>query len=118
MITESKMKPSEVLHRSIERLKTKGWRADGSAMTGTGEHVPPPHPNCGPLCAINTIDAIAFTSADNGRAALNYLKAAVYGRYNPADYQPITSWNDSQRSVEPVLAAFEKAIQLAEAAGE
>lgn len=94
------MTPIEVLDKMIERLKTKGWSTNGLVGDlGFKE---------APLCVLNTLYAVQPADRDTRVDVANMIRQAVGGNHETS----LGSWNDKQTSVEPIIAACEKAKEL------
>ena len=87
------MTPRQILIEARQLLIDKGW-VPYSTLNGTE----------GPFCMLNALGMVCddYAERDNAIHAL----ALVIGLENDI----IFPWNDSQTSIEPVLAAFDKAI--------
>jgi len=85
----------QVLIDARALLVERGWRVGGPTLGGA-------IPATGPVCAGNA--CLLAGEKSSGWGALHDLRLAV-GEYS------LTLWNDSQTSVEPVLAAFDRAIE-------
>jgi hypothetical protein len=113
MVNKRSMTEVEFLNKVIERLKTRGWRSDGGGdIKGDG-----------PLCFLNTVDNISGCwDPDPDRASANRrIMTDERGRIDKrvvelvrevTNHQSLINWNDSQTSVEPIIAACERAKLL------
>ncbi len=104
-----KMKPVTVLRRA-RKLIEKGWCKDWSAEDKKGNYALPYSKAAVKWCAYGAISAFQCAVATE-RDARSLLDAVVPGR-------DIVTFNDGQKSKRPVLAAFDRAIALAEARDE
>ena len=83
------MTPVEILRAGIVRLKTVGWKQGGGIGAG------------GECCAVLTLDDVSRECARAIQAVKDTLGRTA----------PLATWNDEPgRTVEEVIAAFEKTI--------
>lgn len=106
------MKASEILRAAKARISTPDrWTQGASARNAFGLHVTPfsEHATC--YCGYGAIWSIKNHGVLRHESSETYLSLSV-GRHFPY-------YNDEPgRTHEEVMAAFDKAIQLAEEAGE
>lgn len=98
------MKPSEVLAAARELLAVPGAWWDGSAGAGVKATI----------CASTAISEQVEVSGALARSARGYLQVAI-GRDAEDGPEVIYTWNDKPgRKLAEVLAAYDRAIALAE----
>lgn len=100
---------ADILRQSREKIADpKHWTKGNFAQDEEGEPVSTTSPRAVCWCAIGAIDATA-----GGLAALYWLSDAVHEKAGPSC--SVSEFNDKSEHAD-VLAAFDRAIELAEAA--
>jgi hypothetical protein len=91
-------------------LVARGWCRKAAARSRFGFRVSPYSRSAIAWCAAGAVQAAAFVTSDLDRRSAHYrLIAAIDGEI-------LSRFNDSQETVEPVLAAFDRAIAAGKSA--
>jgi hypothetical protein len=96
-MTAATMSAADVLRRAKQVLIERGWQPRPAAWGS----------RTGPCCALNAV--AAATDDESCKRVVDRLLAKAI------DEPWVHDWNDRQTSADPVLAAFDRAIELAEA---
>lgn len=101
------MKTSTVLKRAKNLLITKGWTRRYEARDAHSHAVPYDSPRAARFCIIGACCAVSATESFPARQIL--CEVAGNG---------LATFNDSQKSVKPILEVFDEAIKLAVERGQ
>jgi hypothetical protein len=99
---------TEILIRARGFL-ARGWCQNTLARDADGNAVKPISERAVAWCAIGAVDATRMPWNMGAKPALRRLEAAIG--------QPINDFNDRQKTVGPVLAAFDRAIRSPASSG-